>query len=131
MNAIAGACGINFKGELIMREMLKSKIHGAVITKKEVNYSGSIGIDRELMQKADIFPGEKVQVLNFENGERFETYAIDEDEKSGTIALYGPAGRKGEVGDRICVISYAVLSDEDAVKDKPIVILTDKKNNPL
>src|SRR3989339_725854 len=101
---------------VILRHMLKSKIHGAVITKKEVYYSGSIGIDKTLIAKSDIVPGEKVQVVNFNNGLRFETYVIEEKKGSGIIALYGPAGRLGEVGDKVCIISYIMASDDELHK---------------
>ena len=112
----------------IFREMLKSKIHGATITKKELYYSGSIGIDKALLLKSDILPGEKVQVLNFNNGQRFETYVIEEEENSGIIALYGPAARLGEVKDKVCIISYVLVNDLKAHKIKPKVVIADKKN---
>jgi len=96
-----------------LRQILKSKIHNVVITKTKLNYHGSIGIDKALLLKNDILPGEKVQVLNFDNGQRFETYVIEEKKNSRTIALYGPAARCGEIGDRICIISYALVSDDE------------------
>jgi len=94
--------------------MFKSKIHNAVITQKELHYAGSIGIDKHLMKESDLLPGEKVQVLNFNNGQRFETYVIEEAENSGTVALYGPAARLGEIGDKICILSYAFVKNESA-----------------
>jgi len=110
------------------REMLSSKIHGAVLTKKEVNYHGSIGIDECLLKKADILPDEKVQVLNFNNGNRFETYVIKEQFGSGIIALYGPAARLGEVGDRLCIISYIYVDENEAAFSKARVVLVNEVN---
>ncbi|MBN1522786.1 MAG: aspartate 1-decarboxylase [Candidatus Aureabacteria bacterium] len=112
----------------MFRQMLKSKIHGAIITKKELYYGGSIGIDRALLLKGDMLPGEKVQVLNFNNGQRFETYIIEEKENSGTIALYGPAARMAEVGDKICVISYAFVDSQEAHKLNPRVVTVTEGN---
>ena len=113
------------------KEMLKAKIHGATITKKELYYSGSIGIDKALLLKSDIFPGEKVQVLNFNNGQRLETYVIEEKENSGVIALYGPAARCGEIGDKICVIAYALVSNDSTEKIEPKIVLVDENNSIL
>lgn len=115
----------------IFRQMFKSKIQGAVITKKELYYQGSIGIDKTLLLKSDITPGEKVQVLNFNNGQRFETYIIEEEQNSGIIALYGPAVRCGEIGDKIVVISYVLVTDEDVGKIKKRVILLNDKNKVI
>jgi len=108
----------------ILRQMLKSKIHGAVITKKELHYNGSIGIDGNLLSQAGMIDGEKVQVLNFNNGQRFETYIIEEKKNSGVIALYGPAARCGEIGDKLCIISYLLASDEEISKlDQEVVFV--------
>ena len=110
------------------RQMLKSKIHGAVITKKELHYGGSIGIDKSLLLKSDMVSNEKVQVLNVNNGQRFETYIIEEDENSGTIALYGPAARLGEVGDTLCILSYTFISEEEKSSIKPKIVFVDENN---
>ena len=110
------------------REMIKSKIHGATITKKELYYSGSIGIDKAFLLKSNIVAGEKVQVLNFNNGQRFETYVIEEKENSGIIALYGPAARLGEIGDIICIISYYFVSDDVIGNVKEKILLLGKDN---
>ena len=112
-----------------MRQILKSKIHNAKITKKELYYEGSIGIDKALLLKSDIIPGEKVQVLNFNNGARFETYVIEEKAGSRTIALYGPAARQGEIGDKMCIISYGLAEDGEAnlIKPKVIQVTDDNK----
>jgi len=111
--------------------MLKSKIHMATITKTELNYQGSIGIDKALLEKSDILPNEKVEVLNFNNGVRFETYVIEEKENSGVISLYGPAARCGIVGDKIVIISYVLVSEEDLKELNPKIIFVDEKNKPL
>lgn len=108
--------------------MIKSKIHGAKITKKELYYKGSIGIDKALLLKSDIIPGEKVQVLNFNNGQRFETYVIEEKEQSGIIALYGPAARLGEVGDIVCIVSYVYAAYGEKTKIKKRIVIVGKDN---
>ena len=113
---------------MFYREKLKSKIHNAIITKKELHYNGSIGIDKALLKSSDIRPGEKVQVLNFNNGERFETYVIEEKENSGTIALYGPAALLGEIGNKICIITYVLVSDDEYDSIKARVICVDEHN---
>ena len=114
----------------ILRQILKSKIHGAVITKKELHYNGSIGIDKSFLLESDMIPGEKVQVLNFNTGRRFETYIIEEKENSGVIVLYGPAARCGEIGDKICIISYLLATDDEISKlDKKVIIVNE--NNEI
>lgn len=112
----------------ILRGMLKSKIHGASITKKELYYDGSIGIDKALLLESNILPGEKVQVLNFNNGKRLETYVIEEKKGSGIIALYGPAARCGEIGDKLCIISYVLVSDDEISKIETKTIFVDEDN---
>lgn len=111
------------------RQILKSKIHDATLTKKELYYSGSIGIDKSLLLKSDMVPNEKVQVLNFNNGQRFETYIIEEDQDSGIIALYGPAARLGEVGDKLCILSYVFVSEDERDSIKPKTIVVDENND--
>lgn len=113
---------------LMQREMLKSKIHRVTVTEAELYYEGSITVDKDLLDAANILPYEKVQVLNFNNGTRLDTYAIEGPVGSGTICLNGPAARFGSVGDEIIIVSYFHLPDEDAKKFKPKVILVDKKN---
>lgn len=110
----------------VFREILRAKIHGAVITGKDLYYGGSIGIDKSLLIAGGIVPGEKVQVLNFSNGRRFETYVIEEE--NGAVVLYGPAARCGEIGDKICVISYALTDESDIGKIKPKVVLVGEDN---
>lgn len=112
----------------MFRQILKSKLQNVILTKKELHYSGSIGIDRTLLLQSDILPGEKVQVLNFNNGQRFETYIIAEKENSGVIALYGPAARLAEIGDKICVISYVFINEDEIKMIEPKIIIVDKDN---
>ena len=108
--------------------LCKSKIHNARITKKELHYQGSIGIDRKLLDASDIKANEKVQVVNLNNGNRFETYCIAEKSGSGTIALYGPAARLGEIDDLIIVISYGLAESSEAEEHKVKVVHVDNKN---
>jgi aspartate 1-decarboxylase len=112
----------------IYREMCKSKIHGATVTQAELYYEGSITIDESLLEIADIHPFEKVQVVNLNNGARFETYAIPGERNSGVICLNGPAARLGAVGDQIIIISYAQYPEELAQNHKPKVLILDKDN---
>jgi len=112
----------------MQREMCKSKIHKARITKTILHYAGSIGIDACLLKAADIYPGEIVQVINFQNGARFETYAIEEKENSGDIVLYGPAARLGEPGDNVIVISKTLAEDAEARSLKIKIVHVDEKN---
>ncbi len=111
-----------------LREVVKSKIHKATITKTELEYNGSVGIDKTLLVETDIVPGERVQVLNFRNGQRLETYVIEEEENSGIIALYGPAARCGNVGDEICIVSYLLITADEIGKVKEKVIIMDRNN---
>lgn len=103
-------------------EILKSKIHRAVVTQADLNYQGSITIDEDLMDAANMIEHEKVHIVNVNNGERFETYIIKGERKSGVICLNGPAARKAQVGDVIIVISYAQMDFEKAKKHLPTVI---------
>jgi len=110
------------------RIMLKSKIHNAVITEANLAYEGSITIDGSLMDAADILEGERVQVVNLSNGARFETYAMRGGERTGVVCLNGPAARMGCVGDRVHVLSWAVMSDEDAREYAPTILALDEHN---
>ena len=112
----------------MQREMLKSKIHRVTVTQAELYYEGSITIDTDLLEAADILPYEKVQVLNFNTGTRLDTYTIEGTAGSGTICLNGPAARLGTVGDEVIIVSYVHLPDEDIKRFKPKVVLVDKKN---
>ena len=100
----------------------------AKITKKALHYEGSIGIDKDLMQAADIYPNEMVQVLNVENGNRFQTYVIEEKSGSGAISLYGPAAHLGNEGELVVIISYSIVSEEKARSIKPKVVYVDGRN---
>jgi aspartate 1-decarboxylase len=109
----------------------KSKIHRVRITGADLNYEGSITIDKRLMDEANIVPYEKVQVVNLNNGTRFETYVLVGEEDSGTICLNGPAARLGQVDDLLIVISYCHLEFEQAEKHFPRVIHVDQQNRIL
>lgn len=109
--------------------VLKSKIHRVTITEAELNYIGSITIDEDLMDAANIIEGEQVHIVNANNGERLVTYVIKGPRKSGIICLNGPAARKGLVGDIVIIISYASMDFEEAKKFKPTVIFP--KDNKL
>ena len=111
-------------------EVLKSKIHRAVITEANLNYVGSITIDEDIIDAANIIENEKVQVVNVNNGERLETYVIRGKRGSGICCLNGPAARKGMVGDIVVIISYAVLDFEEAKKFKPWIVFP-KEGNKL
>lgn len=110
-------------------EVLKSKIHRVKITQAELHYVGSITIDEALLEAANIIEGEKVQVVNINNGERLETYAIRGERNTGTICLNGPAARKAQVGDVVIIISYASLEFEEAKKFKPWIIFPNPDNH--
>jgi aspartate 1-decarboxylase len=106
----------------------KSKIHRATVTEANLNYEGSVTIDADLMDAADILPHEQVQVLNVNNGERFDTYAIRGPRGSGVICLNGPAARLAHVGDRVVILTYAILEREELLRHVPTVVLVDGRN---
>ena len=112
----------------MMRTFLKSKIHRATVTAVDLGYEGSLGIDSALMRAADILPYELVQVYNINNGERFETYAIEEPEDSGAIALKGAAARKGAKGDLIIITCFTSMEDENMGEFEPAIIRVDQDN---
>jgi len=103
-------------------EVLKSKIHRAVLTQADLNYVGSIAIDEDLMDAANMIEGEKVHILNVNNGERLETYIIKGPRGSGSVCLNGPAARKAAVGDVVIIISYAQMDFEEAKIFKPTLL---------
>jgi aspartate 1-decarboxylase len=109
-------------------EVLKSKIHRVKITEAELHYVGSITIDELLMDAAHLIEGEKVQVVNINNGERLETYVIKGERGSGTVCLNGPAARKAQVGDMVIIISYASMELEEAKKFKPTIVFPNPDN---
>ena len=112
-------------------EVLKSKIHRVTITQANLDYVGSITVDEELLEAANMIPGEKVQVVNVNNGERLETYIIKGERGSGAVCLSGPAARKCVVGDVVIIISYALLDFEEAKSFKPWVVFPDTATNHL
>jgi aspartate 1-decarboxylase len=109
-------------------EVLKSKIHRVKVTQAELHYVGSITIDETLMESANLIEGEKVQVVNINNGERLETYVIKGERNTGTICLNGPAARKVAVGDIVIIIAYASMEMEEAKKFKPSLVFPDPDN---
>jgi aspartate 1-decarboxylase len=111
-------------------EILKSKVHRAVITEANLNYVGSLTLDEDLMEAANMIENEKVQVVNVNNGERLETYLIKGKRGSGICCLNGPAARRGMVGDVVVIISYAAMDFEEAKKFKPWVVFP-KDGNKL
>lgn len=112
-------------------EVLKSKIHRVHVTESNLNYVGSITIDEDLMDAANMIAGEKVQILDNNNGERFETYIIKGERGTGCVCLNGAAARKVAVGDVVIIVSYATMDFEDAKTFKPWVIFPDTETNKL
>lgn len=114
--------------EIMFRTMFKSKIHRATVTEANLNYVGSITIDSLLMEAADLLPNEKVQVVNNNNGARLETYVIEGEPGSGVICLNGAAARLVQPGDSVIIISYAMVTDEEARTLKPKVVYVNERN---
>lgn len=112
-------------------EVLKSKIHRVTVTQADLNYVGSITIDSELIEASGLIPGEKVQIVDVNNGERFETYVIKGGKGTGEICLNGPAARRVVVGDIVIIISYAQMTPEEAMTFEPKVIFPDTATNKL
>jgi len=108
--------------------LFKSKLHRGTITEANINYVGSITIDVELLEKSDILPGERVQVVNVNNGERFDTYTIEGERGSGVICVNGAAARLVQIGDKVIIISYAMLDKKEAPQFKPKVLMLDDGN---
>ena len=111
--------------------MLKSKLHHARVTESELEYNGSLTIDRDLMDGVKLRPYEKILVANMANGERFETYAIPAPRGSRTICLNGATAHKGAVGDRLIIFAFAQLSEEEVASHRPLVTILDAGNNPV
>ncbi len=109
-------------------QILKSKIHRVVVTEADLNYIGSITIDEDLMDASNLIEGEKVQVVNINNGERLETYVIKGKRGSGIICMNGPAARKALVGDIVIIISFALMDFEEAKKFVPAIVFPDNLN---
>ncbi len=112
-------------------EVLKSKIHRVSVTGADLNYIGSITIDEDLMEASNIIEGERVYIVNVNNGERFDTYAIKGNRKSGDIILNGPAARRVSKGDIIIIIAYGLLDFEEAKTFNPTIIFPDETTNLL
>lgn len=112
-------------------EILKSKIHRVTVTQADLNYIGSISIDEELMLASNIIEGEKVQVVNINNGERIETYVIKGEKGSGEVSLNGPAARKVMPGDVVIIITYCQIDPEEAKSFKPTIVFPDTATNRL
>jgi aspartate 1-decarboxylase len=115
----------------VLIEIVKSKIHRVTVTDSNLDYIGSIGIDEDLMDAANLVEFEKVQVLDINNGERLETYVMKGKRGTGEICINGPAARKISIGDIIIIISYAVLDFEEAKKFNPSLIFPDTRTNKL
>jgi len=109
-------------------EVLKSKIHRATITQANLNYIGSISIDEDLMEAANLIEFEKVQVVNINNGERLETYVIRGERGTGVISLNGAAARKAQIGDLVIIVSFAQMEFEEAKKHKPAIVFPTAQN---
>ena len=112
----------------MLRQMLKSKIHRATVTEANLQYEGSITIDAALMEAADILPGEKIQVVNINNGSRIETYSLPGPVGSGMVCMNGGAARWAQVGDTVILISYALVEDREARTVKPKIVFVDESN---
>ncbi len=112
----------------MLREMCKAKIHFATVTEADLNYTGSITIDRSLLQELDILHYERVQVLNINNGSRIETYVIEGEPDSGIICLNGAAARWAVPGDKVIIIAYCLIDDAQARNWKPKIVVLDEKN---
>ena len=111
--------------------VLKSKIHRVHVTQADLNYIGSITIDEDLMDAANLIEGERVQIVNINNGERFETYVIKGERQTGMICLNGPAARKVAINDIIIIIGYAMLDFEEAKTFKPSLVFPNEQTNLL
>ena len=118
----------NVISRAMMIQRFKSKIHRATITQADLNYVGSITIDEDLMEAADLIDGEKVQIVNNNNGERLETYVIPGERGAGTICLNGAAARRVQVGDTVIIIAYAWMEREEAKAYEPKVVFPDENN---
>ncbi len=114
---------------MILREMMKAKIHGLAVTGKNLHYTGSLAIDANLLESAGILPYEKIQVVNLQNGERMWTYAIRGEPGSGACVLNGGMAHKGDAGDRLLVITYVQCDEETARRIRPKVLVVDPASN--
>ena len=112
----------------MLRHMLKSKIHRATVTEVNLHYEGSLTLDRGLMDAADLLPGERVHVLDLNSGSRFETYVIEGEARSGAVGVNGAAARLVQAGDLVLVLSYCVLTDDEARAIEPTIVHVDAQN---
>ena len=112
----------------MLREFLQSKIHRATVTDANLNYVGSITVDEEFLEKANILEWEKVEILNINNGERFQTYALKGKRGSKVFCLNGAAARKAQKGDKIIIVTYAQLTDDEIKTHKPTVVQVGENN---
>jgi len=112
----------------MLLHILKSKIHRATVTDANLNYQGSITIDKDLLEASNIQVNEKVQIVNNNNGARLETYVIEGERRSGTICLNGAAARLVQPGDEVIIIAYVILSEEEAKHHEPKIVFVDKNN---
>ncbi len=112
-------------------EMMKSKIHRVTVTEANLNYIGSITIDSALLEAADILEGQRVWIVNNNNGERFDTYVIAGEKGSGVICLNGAAARKAQPGDIVIIMTYALMTEEEARSHRPVVVFPDTATNKL
>ena len=129
---VASALDIHHRhgGDRVKLTMMKSKIHRATVTDASLHYEGSITIDRALMEAADLLEYEQVQVVDIDNGARFETYVIEGERGSGTMCVNGAAARLVQPGDKIIVISYATMDKNEAASLQPVVVKVDETNRP-
>ena len=112
----------------MLRVLMKSKIHGATVTEANLRYTGSITIDKNLLKASNIYPFERVQIVNLHNGTRVETYVLEGQAGSGTICMNGAAARWAEIGDKVIIISYSLLTEKEIKKHRPQVVFVDDKN---
>lgn len=115
----------------MMITMLRAKLHRLTVTQADLNYIGSITLDPELIEAGGLFDGEKVQIVNVNNGERFETYIITGERSSGQVCLNGPAARRVQEGDVIIIIAYALMTPEEAKTHQPVLVFPDTATNRL
>ena len=115
----------------MQRVMLKAKIHGATLTGTELHYEGSVAIDRNLLELADILPGEQIHVLNVSNGTRIVTYAIEAPAGSGVVSLRGAAARLGQTGDKVILLTYAHVDQKELREFASRIVRVDAQNRPL
>lgn len=115
----------------MQRHLMKSKVHRATVTAANLHYIGSITLDPELMEVANLLPNEKVQVVDIDNGARLETYVIEGVRGSGDVCLNGAAARLVQPGDKVIIISYGIFDDAEAREHEPVVVFCDEDNNPI